>query len=277
MMKLSVQKRKKIYLINTIDITGYLTYQLLEGKLNDCLCILRDILDHPYSLGFLEKELFEAILDIIIYCGNVVKSNLKYYKKSYYNIKLLIVSQIHSILARFDSLISNLLPFFKYNRNTYVDLIKKLNTIINLVYETVLDSKNSNSIPLQSLINFIRLITYQLANGNIEKYDKDQVYLILKDHMKNLDKNELIFFKSDSSIKEICNKLINNLFNYNNDTYINEIYYSYLFSCLKCDNLEKKLNALNEINNIITFDLYKGKSMNTIFKEFIDKNTIYLK
>ena len=259
---------------NTIDITGYLTYQLLEGKLNDCLCILRDNLDHPYSLGFLEKELFEAILDIIIYCGNVVKSNLKYYKTAYYNRKLLIVSQIHAILAGFDSLISNLLPFFKYIRNTYVDLIKKLNTIINVVYEIVLQSKNSNSIPLQSLINFIRLITYQLANGNIEKYDKDQVYLILKDHMKNLDKNELIFFKSDSSIKEICNKLISNLFNYNTDTYTNEIYYSYLFSCLKCDNLEKKLNALNEINNIITFDLYKGKSMNTIFKEFIDKNNI---
>jgi hypothetical protein len=92
--------------------------------------------------------------------------------------------------------------------------------------------------------------------------------------MKNLDKNDLIFFKSDSSIKESCNKLINELFNEDMEVKMNEIYYSYLFSCLKCDNLEKKLNALNEINNIITSDLYKGKSMNTIFKEFIDKNNI---
>ena len=92
--------------------------------------------------------------------------------------------------------------------------------------------------------------------------------------MKNLDKNELLFFKSDSSIKEICNSLINNLFNYNIDTYMNEIYYSYLFSCLKCDNLEKKINALNEINDMINNDYNKSNKINSDFKDFIDKNNI---
>ena len=92
--------------------------------------------------------------------------------------------------------------------------------------------------------------------------------------MNNLDKNELIFFKSDSSIKEICNSLINYLFNDNIDTYINEIYLSYLFSCIKCDNLEKKINAINEMNNVIKKDFIKSESINTIFKEFIDKNNI---
>ena len=124
-------------------------------------------------------------------------------------------------------------PFYKYISNTYVDLNNKLSKVINLVYQIVLSSKNTNSIPLESLIIFIKLITFQMSKGTIDKFDKEEVYLILKEHMKNLDKNELIFFKSDSSIKEICNGLINDLFNYHIDSYMNEIYFSYLFSCLE--------------------------------------------
>ena len=259
---------------NIFDITGYITFQLLEGTLNDCLFVIKENLVRNKSLNFSEKELLYIIIDIIIYSANVVENNLKYYKNAYYNRKLLIVSQKHAILTSFDSLISNLSPFYKFGNNTYVDLNKKLKKVINSVYNIILESKETNSIPLQSLIIFIRLITFHIYNGNIENYNKNEIYLILKNHMKNLDKNELIFFKSDSSIKEICNELINNLFNYNSDSYINEIYYSYLFSCLKCDNLEKKINAINEMNNIINSDFSKNKNINETFKDFIDKNNI---
>ena len=259
---------------NTYDIKGYFTYQFLEGILNDCLFITRYKLQNNHSLNFTDKELLSLIIEVILYCANVVESNLKYYKSAYYNRKLLIVSQIHAILVSFDSLISNLSPFYKYISSTYVDLNNKLSKVINLVYQIVLSSKNSNSIPLESLIIFIKLITFQMSKGTIDKFNKEEVYLILKEHMKNLDKNELIFFKSDSSIKEICNGLINDLFNYHIDSYMNEIYFSYLFSCLKCDNLEKKINALNDINDIINKDYSKSHKINSDFKEFIDKNNI---
>ena len=65
-------------------------------------------------------------MNIIIFCANVVKNNLKYYKTAYYNRKLLIVSQIHAILVSFDSLISNLTPFYKYIGNSNVDLYKTM-------------------------------------------------------------------------------------------------------------------------------------------------------
>ena len=263
------QKNGQIY-----DLTGYLTHQFLEGLLNDCLCLLSQNLENNNSLNFNEKELLSIIIDIIIYCANVVKNNLKYYKNAYYNRKLLIISQIHAILVSFDSLISNLSPFYKKLSTTYVDLNNKLAQVINIVHQIILASKTTNSIPLQSLIIFIKLITIQLSKGSIEKYNRDELYLILKDHMKNLDKNELIFFKSDSSIKEICNDLINDLFNHNLDSYMNEIYYSYLFSCLKCDNLEKRINALNEINDLIKKDFNRSNKINSNFKEFIDKNNI---
>ena len=96
------------------DIKGYLTYQFLEGILNDCLFITRYKLLNNHLLNFTEKELLSLVVDIILYCANIVKSNLKYYKTAYYNRKLLIVSQIHAILVSFDSLISNLSPFYKY-------------------------------------------------------------------------------------------------------------------------------------------------------------------
>ena len=259
---------------NDVNIIGYFTFQLLDGTLNDCLSLIRDNLTRSHSLNFDDKELFSLIMNIIIFCANVVKNNLKYYKTAYYNRKLLIVSQIHAILVSFDSLISNLTPFYKYIGNSNVDLYKTMKKILNSVYQLVLQSKELNSIPLQSLIIFIKLITLPQANGNIENYNKNELYLILKEHMNNLDKNELIFFKSDSSIKEICNSLINQLFNDKNDEYINEIYLSYLFSCIKCDNLEKKINAINEMNNVINKDFIKSEKINTIFKEFIDKNNI---
>ena len=274
----SNEKAKKILIKdekgNDIDIIGYFTFQFLEGTLNDCLCILKDNIITNHTLAFSEKELLSLISDIIIFCANIVQINLKYYKNAYYNRKLLIVSQIHAILVSFDSLISNLKPFYKQLSITNVDLNKKMKKIINLVYQIVLDSKESNSIPLQSLIIFIKFISSKSISGNINNYNKNDIYLILKEHMNNLDKNELIFFKSDSSIKEICNSLINYLFNDNIDTYINEIYLSYLFSCIKCDNLEKKINAINEMNNVIKKDFIKSESINTIFKEFIDKNNI---
>ena len=274
----SNEKAKKILIKdekgNDIDIIGYFTFQFLEGTLNDCLCILKDNIITNHTLAFSEKELLSLISDIIIFCANIVQINLKYYKNAYYNRKLLIVSQIHAILVSFDSLISNLKPFYKQLSITNVDLNKKMKKIINLVYQIVLDSKESNLIPLQSLIIFIKFISSKSISGNINNYNKNDIYLILKEHMNNLDKNELIFFKSDSSIKEICNSLINYLFNDNIDTYINEIYLSYLFSCIKCDNLEKKINAINEMNNVIKKDFIKSESINTIFKEFIDKNNI---
>ena len=88
-----------------IDITGYFTYQFLEGTLNDYLLIIRHNLKSNHILNYNEKELFSIIIDIILYCANIVESNLKNYKIAYYNRKLLIVSQLHAILVSFDSLI----------------------------------------------------------------------------------------------------------------------------------------------------------------------------
>jgi hypothetical protein len=258
-----------------VDITGYLTYQFLEGFLLDCLFIFNNRLIH--DIGSVDESyinLFIHILDIIIYLSDVVKSNLNKYKTAYYNRKLLIVSQIHAILICFDSLIWNLTPNYNYVYNSYMEIEKLLTEIVNNVYQIILASKNINVIPLKCLITFIKLISSFNNKERIENCNKKEIYDILNDHMRNLDKNELIFFKKDSSIRVICNDLVSSLFNTNMEAYIDETFYSYLLSCLKCNNLEKKMNALNDISEKIDNEFKNEKKISPAFKNFIESNNI---
>jgi len=258
-----------------VDITGYLTYQFLEGFLMDCLYIFNNRLFRDISLVDDSCiNLFNLILDIILYLSDVVKSNLNKYKTAYYNRKLLIVSQIHAILICFDSLIWNLTPNYNFVYKSYIEIENRLTEIVNQVYQIILASKNINTIPLKSLIIFIKMISSFNNKERIENCNKKEIYDILNDHMRNLDKNELIFFKKDSSIREICNDLVSSLFNTNMEAYIDETFYSYLLSCLKCNNLEKKMNALNDISEKIDNEFKNEKKISPGFKNFIESNNI---
>ena len=255
-----------------IDITGYLLYQFLEGYILDCLNIISDAIEKE-CFSNSHKELFILILDITIYIAKIVKENVSKYKIAYYNRKLLIVSTIHAILICFDSLIFNLTPKYRYNYKPFSDLDQRFTDIANLAYQIILLSKNKNFIPLHSLIVFIKLLCLPQVKVRIDDYDQKEMYLILNEHMRNLDKNELIYFKKDSSMRQTCTELVSSLFNNNMETYIDETYYSYLLSCLKCNNLEKKMNALNDISDII--NKFEGnREINEVFKDFIEKNNI---
>ena len=255
-----------------IDINGYYIYQFLEGFILDSFSVcIENLKMNNFNIN--DKNLLILILDIIIYLADFVKLNLDKYKSAYYNRKLLIVSKMHSILVNFDSLIYNLTPNFDIIYNSNLDLNKKLAEIANLVYEIILSSKYKNQIPLQCLIIFIKLICQGQVKECIENYNKKEIYDILNDHMKNLDKNELIYYKKDSSMKEICNNLVSNLFDNKIESFIDETYYSYLLSCLKFNNLEKKMNALTDINNIIN-EFQDKKKVDINFKNFIEKNNI---
>ena len=265
----------KIYDKNgkNIDITGYYIYQFLCGYILDCLFIINEELLNK-NLDDYQKNLFIMILDIILYMGQIVKSNLKKYKTAYYNRKLLIVSQIHAILIGFDSLIFNIISKYQYNYSNLPDLEARFKDISNLVYQIILTSKDTNSIPLPSLIILIRFIAYENVKEGINKYDKKVVFQILNEHFKNLNENELKYFKKNYEMRNLCIELINLLFNNNNGTLIYEIYFSFLSSCLQCKNLEKKMNALNDISEIINELNEDSKKIESSFKNFIDKNKI---
>ena len=259
-----------------IDITGYMIYQFFVGYILDCLSIINMELSNRH-LDESHKNLFVSILDIIKYMGEVVKTNIKRYKIAFYNRKLLIVSQIHAILIGFDSLILNLIPKFQFNYSSFIDLDLKLSEVVNIVYEIIIASKDMSVIPLPCLITFLKFIVFRdvkdrLSNQN--KYDKKLLYHILNEHLKNLNENELKYYKKNSDMRDLCDYLVKNIYQNNGiNMLVSDTYYSYLISCLKCKNLEKKMNALNDISEIIN-EFPQNDKINSTFKKFIEKNNI---
>ena len=256
-----------------VDITGYMIYQFLFGYLVDCLALINYKLNQRH-LDDADKELFILILDIVIYMIDVVIKNIKKYKTAYNNKKLLIVSKLHGILIGFDLLIINLINKYQFEYSNFPDLDNKLTEVLNSIYEVILASKG-NHIPLPSLIILLKFITFDKVKEKIIKYKLDDAFHILKEHLENLNENELKYYKKNSDVKFICQEIVSNLSDKgrNMSTLINTVYYSFLLSCLKCKNLEKKMNALNDISDII--NEFKGSNEpNYLLKRFIKENNV---
>ena len=255
-----------------LDDSGYEALQFFNGYLVDILVIIYSELTNDHFNNSL-KALFILVLDTIIYVGEVVKSNLKYYKTAYYYRKLSIVSQIHAILISYDSLIYNLIQYYMYNYSHYNDLDSRLSEIVNTLYEILLISKEKCNIPLPCLIIFIKFIIFNNVKEKIIKFDKKTLYNILTNHLKNLNENELKYFRRNSDMKENFSFLVRNMYNNDMKILIYESIYCYYLSCLKCKNLEKKMNALNDISEII--NEFQGKTkIDLTFKNFIEKYKI---
>ena len=256
----------------SVNIAGYKSFQFFCGYILDSFGIVNIELNNK-RLSPSHKNLFVLILDIIIYMAEVVKSNLKKYKTAYYNRKLLIASQIHGILICFDSLILNMIPIYQYNYTGFNDLEVRLSEIVNIVYDILLTSNEKCYVPLPCLIIFYRFILFNDVHERIPNYDKKTMFKILTEHLKNLNENELKYFKRNSDLKETCSNLILQMYDKNIPTLVNQAYYFYLMACLKCKNLEKKMNALNDISEIIN-ESYNGPKINSIIKKFIEENNI---
>ena len=220
----------------SLDIQGYWIYQFFFGYILDCLGLAHIKLNnHNFQTSY--KSLLILILDIIIYMIDVVKGNLKKYKTTYFNRRLLIVSKIHGILIGFDTIINNLVNLYSFNFSVDRELNKRFTFILQSIYDIILASKDSCSIPLTSLLIFFKLITFEDNAKQIANYKVQDLYNCLNQHLKNLNENELKNIKKNSDMKREIEYLINNLFPKKElNTLINQTYYCFLLSCLKCKN-----------------------------------------
>jgi ubiquitin C-terminal hydrolase len=257
----------------SLDIQGYWIYQFLFGYILDCLGFAHIKLNN-HNFKSPEKSLLILILDIIIYMIDVVKGNLKKYKTAYFNRRLLIVSKIHGILIGFDTIINNLVNLYGFNFSVDRELDKRFILIVQSIYDIILASKDSCSIPLTSLLIFFKLIIFADNSRQIKNYKAQDLYSCLNQHLKNLNENELKNIKKNSDMKKEIEYIINNLFpDKELNTFINQTYYCFLLSCLKCKNLEKRINALNDICEIIN-EFGGNKNLDKLFKNFIEDNKI---
>ena len=257
---------------NPIDITGYMIYQFFFGYILDCLGLVHIKLNRD-NFSTSEKNLLSLILEIIIYISEAVKGNLKKYKKSYYNRKLLIISELHGKLIGFDTLINNLINIYVHKDSFDKELDKKFTKVIQSIYDIIISSKDSCSIPLPSLIIFMRLLINNNNRERISNFKPEEIYYSLNNHLKNLNENELKNIKKNSEFRKECKELVNGLFEKDMNHFINQTYYCFLLSCLKCKNLEKRINALNDICEKIN-ELEKNKDIDKYFRKFIEENNI---
>ena len=258
-----------------INIIGYKLYQFLCGDLIEAILAMRNHL----AKGGLDpeyKDLFLLILNIVKYLTIEVKSNLNKFKNAFYNRKLLISSKIHAILTSYYIVISNISPIFRYNYTSIREIESEFVQISNAIYDLFLSIKEKCLIPWPCLKNLMDLIVSDGIKRRIQNYKNSDIFSKFTFELENLTETEIKNIRKNSDMREICKNFVEELYNKPSfDTVANKSYYYFLISCLKSQNLETKMNALNDINEVInSFSIKSNSVLQKMFYEFITKNNI---
>ena len=267
---------------NPVNISGYYTFQLLGGYLIDCSILIKHNLNPRIYIPFF-KDLFELCLDTIIFIANTVLQHMSKLKTLMSNRKLIILSQTYAILASFELVLNNFAEFYQYELgNKYQEIVEKFKIFANICYNILIESQKISALPLNLLINLIKFLSEEEVNCNIKDYDENKVFKdenkvfkVFLTHIEHLTENELKNIKSNEIMKKKCFETVNMIFKKKKIGYINICYNSYLINCLKCNNLEKKMNALNDINEIIeSLSISREEIDKSFYDFFIKKNKI---
>ena len=255
-----------------INIIGYKLYQFLVGDLLDAFLVIEKSLS-THNLDNESMDLFFTILFIIKYLISEVKNNLNKYKTAYYNRKLLISSKIHAILVSLEPILFNLCYTYKYNYGNIEELEFEFVQIANYVYDLVLNIEEKTLIPWPCMQTIFEFILDDGVKRRIQNYKKYDVFHKLTKELENLSEIEIKNIRKNSDMREICKNLIDGMCGSNLDTLVNKSYHCFLISCLKSQNLENKMNALNDISDIIN-GFKNDTTQQKIFRDFIIQNKI---
>ena len=254
----------------SIDFTGFYLYQFLSGYLVDSFIYLTNDFGKIINST---PQLCLTLLDIFIYVGETLKTNIKKIKEVTFNRKLILISPLHSTIISFKSLLEPFLFFYNYNFNQHLELATRIKKISNIIYQIIISCIESNDIPYFLLKYIIQIVSCPEVHQYIDNFNKRDVYRTFHNHIGNLSENELKNIRELHLIKNTCATIVYSIFRKNLDTLVNDSYYSFLVCCLKSKSLEKKMNALNEISDIIN-ELPNSEKINKSFYDFIDKNKI---
>ena len=193
------------------------------------------------------------------------------------NRKIILIDKISSILSSIEIIISNSLLLFCYKFDDYQDIEEKLAIICNLCYDIIINNKNeNNNFPIQFFICLINFVTYEDNMIRIINFDKNKVYTTFLQSIQNITETDIKYIKNFSDISNSCINIVKKLYKKEIKVLINNCYYNFLINSLtKCNILEKKISALNCINDIILNMFEKENEINPIFYEFFfNKNKI---
>ena len=274
---------------NQFNITGFYTYQFFSGLFIDIIVIIKNKLceirlssvKSKSNLNLEEDmiQLLNCALNIVVFALIIAKKNLSKIKNYVqYNRKMIIINKICSILASIESIISSILIIFCYEYFNHPNIEKKMKLICNLCYDFILNStKEIKNIPhIQFLFTLIYFVTYEDNILRIDNFNKNDIYKALLTILQNINSDDIKLIKNFSSIETCCSSIIKKLYHKENNVLFYKCYYTFLINCLKKENiLEKKIMALDKINDIIANFLKEENEVNLIFYDFFyNKNKI---
>jgi hypothetical protein len=122
---------------------------------------------------------------------------------------------------------------------------------------------------------------------SIIKFQQPKIYQTYLKTIENFSESDIKNIKKLSKIKEYSSIIVKGLFSENkenNTRLINECYFNLILICLKCNILEKKISAMNSINDILLEDdnneyfyqffIIKNKILDIFFEESIHDEVI---
>ena len=274
---------------NEFNITGYYTIQFFSGFFIDVLVYIKNKLsdllkesvknknDNNILLTDEFKNIINTILNLIIFVLSTSIKHISHIKESLQlNRKMILINKISSILASIEIILSNALLIFCYRFYSQPDIEKKLVIICQLCYDMIINNNDNNYIHFQLFLSLINFITYEDNIIRITNFDKNKVYTSFLNIIQSLTETDIKYIKNFSEIKNSCINIVKKLYQKEINVLINNCYYTFLMSSLtKCNILEKKIGALNFINEIIISMSEKENEMNQLFYEFFfNKNKI---
>ena len=267
------------------NITGYYTTQFFSGIFIDVIIYINNKLStllkesiqnqEEYIISEEFKKIIHLSLNLIIFVLSTTIKNIKHFKEiMQLNRRIILIDKISSILSSVEIILSNILLIFCFRFEEYQDIEKKLVIISKICYDIIIN--NNNDIPIQFFISLINFITYEDNIIRIEKFDKNKVYTSFLQTIQNLTEADIKYIKNFSDVGSSCINIVKKLYKKEINVLINNCYYNFLINSLTKSNiLEKKIAALNCINDIIINMFEKENEINLIFYEFFyNKNKI---
>ena len=260
------------------NITGYYTTQFFSGIFIDVIIYINNKLSSllkesiqnkvEYIISEDFKKIIHLSLNLIIFVLSTTIKNIKQFKEiMQLNRRIIIIDKISSILSSVEIILSNILLIFCFRFEGYQDIEKKLVMISKICYDIIMN--NYNDIPIQFFIALINFITYEDNIIRIENFDKNKVYTAFLQTIQNLNEADIKYIKNFSDISSSCINIVKKLYKKEINVLINSCYYNFLINSLTKSNiLDKKISALNCINDIIINMFEKENEINLIFYEF---------
>jgi hypothetical protein len=260
---------------NNNNYPGFILYQFLSGTFIDALAFIKEEIEPGEKVKKSISTLILICLNIVIFVLEQIKSNTSKIKFFINNKRSLIFENIYAIFASFEIIFANIQFIFHETFISNESISELRDKIINQCYELILNNIENYNIPIQILSKLISFITSNdSTKKSISKFQQPKVYQIFLKTIENFSESDIKNLKKLSLIKDYAHLVIKKLFNENKENnmrLVNECYFNAILIFLKCNFLEKKIMALNSINDVI---LDEEEFDEFFYKFFIVKNKI---